>query len=445
MFGSSRGAFWMQPLSIYLTHGAKNAAVSGACLKSACGVPHLGGRHGQSRICQLSARLLSSRGARLPLTPAHGPVYTPSLTPGGKYTGRTKKPVVVRASAQRQTVIPEKRLEVMAPQVVLCVDNQICFCDKEASDFLRNQPRGAYTVGRTYNRDSIFEFEFHVSRLANSIRLMMESDADKMGMSPAAIESCYPDLLDEAKLRSLLISNLLVAGAEFSRQFPHLSGELKVTVLITWAEPGQNDAQSGATCSLTPKRREHHISVHLSPLPPRPKPPVRIKLFGAPRQNAAAKDSEWIRLRSSLEAEKGPEFNEVCMVGDDGSVLEGLSSNFYAIQDGQVITAGEGILLGSVRDLILEVCDKAGIPVRLEAPKVADVARWQGAFISSTSRLVLPVGEIHHRVGAVPGDVAPSAGANEGDVQVHRYEDSLVYTIERLVLEQMAAHSTKIW
>lgn len=81
-----------------------------------------------------------------------------------------------------------------------------------------------------------------------------------------------------------------------------------------------------------------------------------------PRVNAKAKDSEWVRQRRALEATKPGDANEVILVtpgdtsGDTGGgLLEGLTSNFFVLQGGGVVTAEEGVLPGTVRQLILEV------------------------------------------------------------------------------------------
>jgi branched-subunit amino acid aminotransferase/4-amino-4-deoxychorismate lyase len=75
----------------------------------------------------------------------------------------------------------------------------------------------------------------------------------------------------------------------------------------------------------------------------------------------------------------------------DGSVMEGMTSNFLAVVDGEVFTAGEGILLGTVRDLVIQECNRNGVNVNLRPPNIKDIARWDGCMISSTSRLALPV------------------------------------------------------
>ena len=52
----------------------------------------------------------------------------------------------------------------------------------------------------------------------------------------------------------------------------------------------------------------------------------------------------------------------------EGRILEGLSSNFFAVVGGAVQTAGEGVLAGTVREVALLVAEREGIPVDLTPP-----------------------------------------------------------------------------
>lgn len=42
------------------------------------------------------------------------------------------------------------------------------------------------------------------------------------------------------------------------------------------------------------------------------------------------------------------------------------------------------------------------MPVQLQAPQMSDIDSWQGAFISSTSRLVLPACEVQYEKDGQP-------------------------------------------
>ena len=77
---------------------------------------------------------------------------------------------------------------------------------------------------------------------------------------------------------------------------------------------------------------------------------------GMPRVNAKAKDSEWVRQRKAWETSKPADVNEVLLVTPEGLLLEGLTSNFFVLNaEGAMMTADEGVLSGTVRELILQV------------------------------------------------------------------------------------------
>lgn len=62
-----------------------------------------------------------------------------------------------------------------------------------------------------------------------------------------------------------------------------------------------------------------------------------------------------MRQRQGLVASQPADVNELLLADSDGTILEGLSSNFYVVMGGTLYTAGEGVLPGTVRDLVLEV------------------------------------------------------------------------------------------
>ena len=72
-------------------------------------------------------------------------------------------------------------------------------------------------------------------------------------------------------------------------------------------------------------------------------------------------------------------------------MLEGLSSNFFAVKGDTFYTAEEGVLSGTTRDFILNLAEELNIPVVFQPVKVSEIAELDEAFISSTSRSILPV------------------------------------------------------
>lgn len=91
----------------------------------------------------------------------------------------------------------------------------------------------------------------------------------------------------------------------------------------------------------------------------RPQQPIRVRVAGSPRSNAVAKDSQWVRDRQELDKLKKLEgLNEIVLRDEEtGHLLEGLSSNFFVIDENDtVVTADQGVLPGTVRELVLKVC-----------------------------------------------------------------------------------------
>ncbi len=118
---------------------------------------------------------------------------------------------------------------------------------------------------------------------------------------------------------------------------------------------------------------------------------VRVGLSTMRRENARAKDSRFIELRRQLQIDQG--MYEVLLTGEDGCILEGTTSNFYAVRDGKLYTAANGVLHGIARRILLEIAPTI-LPVVYEPVCVADCPLLSEAMISSASRGPLPVVEI---------------------------------------------------
>lgn len=271
------------------------------------------------------------------------------------------------ASESRQPTTSEIELRVL----VSSVDTRVSTDPPAGIAWLESMPRGAYTTARTTGRGRcVFELGFHLQRLVDS-SLLMALPVDGEALKRRVMETLRRGV--EAYLRQ-------TAGAADSADADGSAGadnhELKLTVLVCNAGD---------------------VYVHLSPLGPRKAPgPVRVEIRGAPRANAAAKDSEWVTERKKLA--KPEDVNELVLEAN-GALYEGLSSNFFTLMDGTLYTAGDNVLMGSVRESVLRQAAALGIPVVLDAPRLGDLPRWEAAFVSSTSRMLLPIDELAVRGG----------------------------------------------
>ena len=74
-------------------------------------------------------------------------------------------------------------------------------------------------------------------------------------------------------------------------------------------------------------------------------------------------------------------------------MYEGLSSNFAALDsENRLLTApNSSVLMGTVMEVVKIVSTELGIEVINQFPSIDALDKYQNVFITSTSRLVLPI------------------------------------------------------
>jgi len=103
--------------------------------------------------------------------------------------------------------------------------------------------------------------------------------------------------------------------------------------------------------------------------------------------------------------------HEGLLVDAAGNVREGATSTFYVVQGGHLlIPPPADILEGVTLQIVLDLAAQAGIPVRRVALPLSGRDSWDEAFLTSTSRHVLPL----VRLDGVPiGNGAPGPVTGE--------------------------------
>lgn len=286
--------------------------------------------------------------------------------------------------------------------------------DKDSTQFINEFPRGAYTAARSVDYKYLFQFKEHVIRLNNSCKIMIQ---EQFGEVAEPLQS----LISFETLSKRLISELR-AGWIPDQDF-------KITILINW------------------KRSEYDIYIHYADLPPTPEDPVTIEMFPGSRTHIKAKDSDWSRYRKHIELmRKDPSSNEIVLVDHDSNCYEGLSSNFFIVKSGKVQTALKGVLYGTVMDLVLEVCRDIGIEIISSPPQLVEIDSWDEVFITSTSRLVLPVKHIHVHQTKIYFDGVAIPLKEEGDsvIMTKTFPTDFSTLLGSQVKKKLLEHSTKI-
>jgi branched-subunit amino acid aminotransferase/4-amino-4-deoxychorismate lyase len=234
-------------------------------------------------------------------------------------------------------------------------------------------PFGVYTAFRTFEHNQFLELQAHLVRLVQSMAL-----------------SGWSYVLDQNRLRQALHA---VCTA-----YPGKEARVRVDVL------------AGPATLLGSMARELVTLAPYAPLPERAyREGVGVAVAARlQRADPLIKRADFVRARRDVLPDD-PTVHEYLLRDEAGHLLEGSSSNFYGVRAGALWTAGEGVLEGITRRIVLRLAAELAIPVRLEAPLLGDVPRLDEAFLSSASRGVLPVVAIgarsvgNGRPGAVTG------------------------------------------
>ena len=228
------------------------------------------------------------------------------------------------------------------------------------------EPQGVYTVARTFFGDHALLLDAHLDRLEQSARLLN-----------------IPLHLDRTRLRAALRDLLREAGypdAKFRITVPQDHPD-QIYLAFESYQPVPADVQQGA----------------------------RLITIPLVRRNPVVKTTRWMTERRPAYEKLPVGVYEGILLRDDGALLEGLSTNFYAVMDGVLYTAADGVLEGITRRTILAIAPQI-LPVTLAPLNQRDVPRLSEAMITSSSRGVLPATVID---GQPVGDGAVGPVASE--------------------------------
>ncbi len=106
------------------------------------------------------------------------------------------------------------------------------------------------------------------------------------------------------------------------------------------------------------------------------------------RQSPRVKDTGFISSSVNQRKQVNKNVFEVLLT-KNGIILEGMTSNFYAIKGKTLITSRSGILLGVTRRAILRLARRVGMSIQYRSPKVGEI--FNEAFLTSSSRGVIPI------------------------------------------------------
>ena len=211
---------------------------------------------------------------------------------------------------------------------------------------------GVYTISVTYNTTQTLMLTAHLDRLEDSARrenIPLQYDRDRL----------------KSTLRQMILDSDF-GDVKFRLTVPRETPDEIIITLEPFVRPSKTLIEEGARCTTSRAGSRH---------------------------NPSAKTMDWIHDRKQIEAEMPEGIYHVFLVDQEGYMLEGLSSNFFAILNGELRTAGEGVLIGTSQRIVFQICEGI-IPLRKDAIHMDDIPSLSEAFLTSSSRGIIPVVEI---------------------------------------------------
>jgi branched-subunit amino acid aminotransferase/4-amino-4-deoxychorismate lyase len=108
------------------------------------------------------------------------------------------------------------------------------------------------------------------------------------------------------------------------------------------------------------------------------------------RERPLVKTTAFVRRRHPYPLARQDAYEHV-MLDAQGRALEGTSSNFFAVRGDHLLTAGEGVLEGITRAIVLELAPLRGLRIDLDPPRIAQTGSWTEAFLTSSTRGLVPI------------------------------------------------------
>lgn len=242
---------------------------------------------------------------------------------------------------------------------------------------------GVYEVLRTYRKEP-FLYEPHMTRLrqsAEQIALTVPwTDADMHARIAATIAAS--DIPDEVYIRILLtrgVGDLVYDPAA-------CPNPTTVIIVKPHVDSPATVYEDGVTISLVPIVRNHPGSV-----------------------NPRIKSNNLLNNALAMQQAVKRQTFEALMRNHRGELCECAQSNFFVVTGGVVRTAplDAGLLAGVTRAFVLEMASALGYRTREETLLEQDLASADEAFLTSTTREIVPVVRVDTQtIGTgVPGPI----------------------------------------
>ena len=277
--------------------------------------------------------------------------------------------------------------EISVYKITRSEADQLDFDHPDFDTITTELPAGLYTTFRTYaGRTKVIGLRSHLERL----------------YLPAKAQEIIPTVRRQNDFRHILVDLLNRSD------WPEARVRL---ILDTSVEPGT-------------------IYVLLQELPSLPedmyRSGVHLELSRTSREKPSLKRTTFIQETALERKQLGEGIYEILLT-EKGRILEGMTSNFFYVRDGMLCTAGRGVLIGVTRQTVIALARRDGIKVGNRALRINELTSITEAFITSSSRGIVPVVQI---------DAHPLGDGKVGTVTarlMHLYREEVLSLAEDII------------
>jgi len=223
---------------------------------------------------------------------------------------------------------------------------------KTLDEMTQGLPEGFYTTFSTLSKGTkVFGFHSHLKRLyVPAMEQGIEPSVDESALRTRIAELAKIDLPKESRIRLILTKN-----------------DGSIYICIQPFEP------------LALSIYENGVKV------------ISTELA---RRSPRVKDTAFISSSVEQRMQLSSDIFEILLT-KKGRILEGMTSNFYAIKGKTLITAQDGVLLGVTRHVIPGLARGEGMSIVYRSPHIDEI--FEEAFLTSSSRGVVPIISIDNK------------------------------------------------
>ena len=225
-------------------------------------------------------------------------------------------------------------------------------------DLLDDVELGVYSALRTFHHDRFLWLEQHFDRTDLSMQLLgwdFRLDRKALRLALHRVATAYP--LPDARVRFDVLA----------KPAARLGATSRVVVALSPFK------------SVPERFQEDGVRVEIAPQLVREQPLV--------------KTADFVLRRRPFPLESAEAYEHL-LVSTDGRILECSSSNFHGVRGGELLTAAGQALEGITQKILLRIAAELGVRVRREHVRVAEVGSIDEAFLTSSTRGLVPIVDV---------------------------------------------------